>query len=143
HKDDRDRRGRSFRRYCRRGAAARRDYVNLAADEISGQCGQPIVVALCPAVFDRHILSLGVAGFTQPLAERSHRRRRRRGAGRGAAEETDHRHRLLLRAEGAWRGHRAAEEKHQLAAPIKKLTGHETAATGLGWTEKPRSRFIL
>jgi len=37
----------------------------------------------------------------------------------------------------------AAEQEHHLPAPIKKLTGHETAATGLGWTEKPRSRFIL
>ena len=39
------------------------------ADEIGGQGGQPIIVALCPAVFDRHVLSLDVAGFAQPLVD--------------------------------------------------------------------------
>ena len=73
------------------------------ADEIGGQGGQPIIVALCPAVFDRHVLSLDVAGFAQPLVERSHLGRNRADA----AEEADHRHRLLLRAQGARHGHRA------------------------------------
>ncbi len=96
-KDDRDRRGRVFCRQCRRSAAAGRDHVDLAADEIGGQCGQPIIVALRPAVFDRHVLSLDIAGFAQSLAERGHNGAY--GAGRPAAEEADHRHRLLLRAE--------------------------------------------
>src|SRR5438270_831376 len=38
------------------------------------------------AVFDRHILSLDIAGFAQSLAERGHKRCRRR-AGRVVAEE--------------------------------------------------------
>ena len=50
------------------------DHVDLAADEIGGQCGQPIIVALRPAVFDRHVLSLDIAGFAQSLAERGHKR---------------------------------------------------------------------
>ena len=79
-------------------AAARHDHVDLAADEIGGQCGQPIIATLRPAVFDRHILSLDIAGFAQSLAERGERRSR---SGRAAAEVADHRHRLLLRAEGA------------------------------------------
>jgi len=41
------------------------------------------------------------------LAERGHIRRGL--AGRPAAEEADHRHRLLLRAQGACRGYRGAE----------------------------------
>jgi hypothetical protein len=51
-----------------------------------------------PAVFDRQILSLDVAGFAQSLEERGHKRvraRRRRGT-----EDADHRPRLLLRAGG-------------------------------------------
>ena len=54
------------------------DHVDLAADEIGGQCGQPIIVALRPAVFDRHVLSLDVAGFAQSLVERGDNRLRPR-----------------------------------------------------------------
>ena len=50
--------------------AVRHDHIDLAADEIGGQC-EPIIVALCPAVFDRHVLSFDVAGFAQSLAERA------------------------------------------------------------------------
>src|SRR6266702_1342206 len=46
--DDRDRRGGVFRRECRRGGGRGDDQIYLAADEISGQCGQPIIVALRP-----------------------------------------------------------------------------------------------
>ena len=56
------------------------DHVDLAADEVGGQCGQPIIAALRPAVFDRHILSLDIAGFAQSLAERGHKRCNRRRA---------------------------------------------------------------
>src|SRR5439155_1932361 len=73
-------------------------------------------MSLHPAVFDRHILSLDVAGFAQPLAERGHKRSRRR-AGIGA-EDADHRHRLLLRArsERPCR-HRAGEKNYEIASP--------------------------
>ena len=86
--DDRDCRGCAFRRQRRRGAATRRDHVDLAADEVGRQCGQPIIVALGPPVFDRHVLSLDIAGFAQSLPERGHKRCIR--AGRGAAEKSDY-----------------------------------------------------
>ena len=54
--DDRDRRGRAFGHKCRNIAAACQDHVDLAADEVGGQCRQPIIVVLRPAVFDRHAL---------------------------------------------------------------------------------------
>jgi len=54
-KDDRDRRGCAFRSERRRGAAHCHDHVDLAADEIGGQCRKPIVAALDPAVFDRYV----------------------------------------------------------------------------------------
>ena len=56
------------------------DHVDLAADEVGGQCRQPIIVALRPAVFDRQVLSLDVAALTQSLVERGHKRIRRRTA---------------------------------------------------------------
>jgi hypothetical protein len=84
-------------------------------DESGRQCGQPIQAALRPAVFDRQILSVDVAGFAQSLAEHGHIWRIR--TGRPAAEEADHRHHLLLRAGGKRPSHRAAQQQHQLAAP--------------------------
>lgn len=47
-----------------------RRVVDLATGEISGQCGQPVLSALCPAVFNRHVLALDIAGIAQSLAER-------------------------------------------------------------------------
>jgi hypothetical protein len=69
--DDRDRRGRVFRRQYRSGAA-RPDHIDLAADEIGGHRGQPVIVTLCPAEFDRQILSVDVPRFTQSLTEGRH-----------------------------------------------------------------------
>jgi len=86
-------------------AAGRHDQIDPAGDEIGGQSGQPIIMALGPTVFDRYVLSLDVACFAQSLVERGNKRRKR--AGRGAVEEADHRHRLLLRA-GQESGYAAA-----------------------------------
>src|SRR5262249_22189474 len=72
------------------------------------------IAALRPAVFDRQILALDVAGFAQSLTERGQRRGTR--TRRAAAEETDHRHRRLLRSQTSRRGQQAAHNKHQLAA---------------------------
>src|SRR6516165_6444629 len=41
----------------------------LVAAKISCQCWQSLVVALCPAVFDRDVAVLDVTGFAQPLAK--------------------------------------------------------------------------
>src|SRR4051794_27817607 len=73
-------------------------------------------MALRPAVFDHHILSLDVAGFAQSLAEPGRERCKRAGLPR--AEDADHRHRLLLRAprERPCR-HRAGERNYAIASP--------------------------
>ncbi len=74
-------------------------HIDLAADEIGSECRQPITQwSLGPAVFDHQILSLDIAGIAQSLAESSYQQGSL--AGRPAAEETDHRHRRLLRARG-------------------------------------------
>ena len=75
-------------------------------------------MALRPTVFDRYILPFDVAAFAQPLAERDHIRCIR--AGRGAAEEADHRNRLLLRAEAGRCRHRAGQQ--QQLAPSHSIT---------------------
>src|SRR6516162_8357723 len=92
-------------------AARRKNQVHLAADEIGGQCGQPIVMVLGPAVFDREILTFDIAGFVQSLAKGSQlwcERCRRPGA-----EKADHWHRLLLRAHGTCRGYRGADQDNK------------------------------
>ena len=115
--DDRDRRGRGFRRERRRVAALGHDHVDLAGDEVGGQCGQAIKVALGPAVFDRHVLTLDIAGFAQSLAESSELQLNHCvHGGLKRADEADHRYRLLLRA-----GHerircRADDNRHEIAA---------------------------
>ena len=53
--DDRNRRGRRLGRERRSGAAGRDDHGHLAANQIGRQRRQPIVSALRPAIFDRHV----------------------------------------------------------------------------------------
>src|SRR5262245_7534983 len=87
----------------------------MTADEIIGECGQSIVLAIGPAVLDRRILALDIAGFAQAPTESGY-------AGgecysRSAVEETNHWHRRLLRARRERpRGRRAAEQRYELAA---------------------------
>jgi len=65
-------------------------------------------------------MPLDVADFAQALVERCHKRRSR--VGRGAAKPADHRYRLLLRAQGARRNHRAGQNEQHLAAPDHSIT---------------------
>jgi hypothetical protein len=43
--------------------AARRNYINLASNQIGGQCWQSFVLATGEAILDRYVLTLNVAGF--------------------------------------------------------------------------------
>ena len=80
--DDRDRRGRRLGRKRRRRAAGRDDHRHLTANQIGRQRRQPIILALRPAVFDRDVPALDIAGFAQALAERGQYIRPRRQATR-------------------------------------------------------------
>src|SRR5215470_13283296 len=93
----------------------RSDHRHLTAYQIGCEVGQSVVLVLRPAILDRHILALDVAGFTKALAEcgqiacTSDRGR--------AAKESYHRHRRLLRARRERpRCCRAAEQRDELAA---------------------------
>src|SRR5262249_13196615 len=52
-KDNWDRRGSMF---CRAGAGRpdRSDYVDVATDQVSSQCSQPIIATLCPGIRSLH-----------------------------------------------------------------------------------------
>src|SRR5262245_43565284 len=70
--------GRRLRGHCRRGTADRNDHCNAAADQVGRQCRQPIILAVGPAVFHRHILVLDITDFLQALMNRSNIARVRR-----------------------------------------------------------------
>ena len=53
----------------RSGAADRDDHGDLSANQIGRQRRQPIDLILGPAVFDRHVLALDIAGLLQALAK--------------------------------------------------------------------------
>jgi len=74
--DERDWNGgrRPFGRLGCRGAAARRNQLDLAADKFGGHSRQPVIVAVGPAVLDGHVLPLDISRFAQSLVERGHER---------------------------------------------------------------------
>src|SRR5947209_17126531 len=63
--DDRDLGRRVFCSECCEVPAACCDHINLAADEVCGQSWQPVINPLGPAVFDRYVLPLDIAGLAQ------------------------------------------------------------------------------
>src|SRR5262245_48606463 len=79
-----------------------------------------------PAIFDRDILALDIAGFIQALTERGREGHIARSC--RAVEKPDHRHRRLLRARRERpRRRRAAEKRDELAAP--HLGGHSITSS--------------
>src|SRR5262245_2780356 len=93
-----------------------------------------------PAVFDRDILALDIAGFGQALTEGgSHRRVR---PGRRTVEKPDHRHRRLLRPRRERPSRRrAAEERYELAPVAHSITS-SAAASSLSGTARPNIRAV-
>ena len=54
------------------GTVACGNHGHLTTNQIGRQRRQSIVLALRPAILDRHVLTLDIAGFLQALAERGH-----------------------------------------------------------------------
>src|SRR5262245_40136273 len=98
----------------RRRVAYGDDHSDPSVNQFGCEHRQPIELPLRPAVYDRYILALDIAAILQTLAKSTQTvgayvRRCRR------VEETDHRHRRLLRARGEGpRRRRAAEERNEL-----------------------------
>jgi len=82
------------------GTSGRGDHRDLPANQFGRQRRQPLHLVLSPAVFDRDVLALDVAGLLEALTERS--QAIPISIRRLAVEETDHRNRRLLRAGRDW-----------------------------------------
>ena len=117
-KDDRYRRRHPLRGNGRSGRTGGKDHSHLATNQIGGERGQPIVLAVGPAVFNRDIFAFDIARLFQAALECAHERTPL-GGGR-AAEESDHRHRGLLCAPPARPRRRACQSQHELAPPHLK-----------------------
>ncbi len=112
HEDDRDCLGR--RLGCKRTMCALQDndHGYLAANQFCDQRRQPIVLTLCPPVFDRHVPALGVTGLTQASLKSGKILARR--LERCEVEKPDYRHRRLLRPRRERPSGRAAEQRDEL-----------------------------
>src|SRR5262249_45947473 len=90
------------------------NHAHLATDQVRGQCGQAIVLTVRPMIFDRNVAALDKPSLAQALVKG----RRCIGAGPPDRKNSDHRHRVLLRARGERRARRgAANERNEFAAP--------------------------
>ena len=97
--------------------SGRGDHGDLSANQVGRQRRQPIHLTLRPAVFDRHVLALDIAGVFEALAECA-QTVRVRVVSRCGVEESDQRHRRLLRPRHERPCHRrAAEKANELTSP--------------------------
>src|SRR5262249_42996200 len=101
---------------------------------------QPLELTLCPAIFDRHVLALDIAGVLEALAECAHTVRKR--VRRCTAEEPNHRHSRLLRARRKRpRAGRAAEQRDERAS-LHSITSSARPSSGSG-TVSPSALAVL
>src|SRR5262249_40818179 len=96
-------------------------------------------MALRPMEFNRDVLTLDKAGLTQAAPKRFHKWYVR--SGRRAVEESNHRHRRLLRARCEWPSRRAANERDELAPP-HSITSSARPERGSG-TVMPSAPAVL
>src|SRR5882762_6798839 len=94
----------------------REDDRNGRSRRLCRQCRQSIILAVRPAIFDRHVLALDISCILQSLAERV--QTDRISVRRCAAKKPDHRHSALLRTRGEWPRHRRATEKRDELASL-------------------------
>src|SRR5262245_59903533 len=117
----------------------RSDHRHLTAYQIGCEVGQSVDLVLRPAILNRHILALDVAGFTKALAECGQisctidRRR--------AAEEPNHRHSRLLRARRERPCRRAAGQRDERAAPHSITSS--ARASSVGGMSRPSAFAVL
>src|ERR1700730_1160198 len=96
-------------------------------DKIGCKFLQSIVLVLREAIFDRHVLALGIARFFQALMERG--KKVWVIVARPGVEEPNHRHGPLLRARRERPRSRAAEQVDE-AAPFQWIEFRQVAAIG-------------
>src|SRR5215467_321907 len=97
-----------------------RNRSHLTTSQVGRHHGQSFVVILRPAECDLHVLALDVARLGQTLAECNHSLG---FVGRPTADESNHRHRRLLRPRRERpRGTCAAEQRDELATAAHSIT---------------------
>src|SRR5262245_32018080 len=109
------------------------------SDQIRRQLGQPVVLVLCEAIDDRHVLAFDVARLLQALMECA--QTLRDIVGRSQIEKSDHRQRRLLRARRQRPRRRAAEDRDKLAA-FHSITSSARASTAAG-ISRPSAFAVL
>src|SRR5262245_47764049 len=139
YEDYRDRRSRRLGYNCR-GDVMRSDHRHRTTYQIGCEVGQSLDLVLRPAILDHDILALDVAAFTNPLPEGGQitctigKRR--------TAEETDHRHRRLLRPRRERPSRRAAEQCDEVAAHNHSITS-SARASSLSGTSRPSAFAVV
>jgi hypothetical protein len=93
----------------------------LATHQVGRQRRQSVILPARPAILNRHVLALDIAGFLQALTKRSHHGLV--AVERCAVEEADDWQRRLLRLPGKRPRRHAAEERDELA-PSKLVELH-------------------
>jgi hypothetical protein len=86
---------------------------------VGRECRQSLILTVRPAIFDRHVFSLGIAGFIQTLPDCG--QIGHISFGRSAAEIANHGHRLL-RARREWPGDRRATTDQRNKIPSSHAT---------------------
>ena len=79
----------------------------------AASAGRRSILSLRPGIFDRHVLALDLADFAETLVEHPHQVRYQ--VSRPAAEDSDHRHRRLLRQRSKRPTRRTPENRDELA----------------------------
>src|SRR5262249_61069736 len=91
---------------------------------------EPCDLILCPAVYDRHVLALDIAGVFQALAKCA--QKARVGVRQCGVEDPDPRHRALLRARRERPSRRCAAENHDKLAPFHSITSSAATSSVFG-----------
>src|SRR5215831_18110511 len=115
-------------------APGRRNDRHPAGDQVGCQRPQPVRLILCIAVFDRNVLARHISGFAQAAAKAFHQVRAL--TGRKTVQESDHRHRWLLRARRERPRCRPAEQRYEHAAVAHSITS-SAATSSLSGTVRP------
>src|SRR5262249_24488348 len=135
--DDRNCGRRRFgREYARKRACEHHSH--LTANQVGRKLWQSIVLITRPAVLDRYVLTLEIAGVIQALAKRCHHRRVRTWY--CAVEEPDHRHRRLLRTRRERPCCHTADECDDLA-PLTRQPRRCARAASVAHRARASSRF--
>src|SRR5262249_6046337 len=102
-------------------AASVADQIDPLANQVGGEIHHLLVLARSPAVLDRKILALDIAALSHHL-NKGLSGSPWTGIGREPADSPNTRG--LMSARRNRQGRRAAEQRDEVAAFIKKLTGH-------------------